>query len=121
LKARIQIIALLLVFLFSACNPIISIKGEINHSTIAISKNQENAQTESTGDSVSDLPVLSIDEKANQLISKMTLEEKIGQMTQVEYKSSKPGDIERYFIGSILSGGRGSLIINNSNEYLDCY
>jgi len=35
----------------------------------------------------------------------MTLEEKIGQMTQVEKNSIRPGDITRYFIGSILSGG----------------
>ncbi len=41
------------------------------------------------------------------LLAQMTLEEKIGQMTQVEKNSIKPGDITRYFIGSILSGGGG--------------
>ncbi len=41
------------------------------------------------------------------LIQQMTLEEKIGQMTQVEKNSIQPGDITRYFIGSILSGGGG--------------
>ncbi len=39
---------------------------------------------------------------------RMTLDEKIGQMTQVEKNSIKPGDITKYFIGSILSGGGGS-------------
>ncbi len=38
----------------------------------------------------------------------MTLEEKIGQMTQVEKDSIAPGDITKYFIGSILSAGGGS-------------
>ena len=38
----------------------------------------------------------------------MTLDEKIGQMTQVEKNSIQPGDITTYFIGSILSGGGGS-------------
>jgi beta-glucosidase len=37
----------------------------------------------------------------------MTLDEKIGQMTQVEKNSIQPGDITKYSIGSILSGGGG--------------
>ena len=36
----------------------------------------------------------------------MTLEEKIGQMTQVDYRYLKDkSDITKYFLGSILSGG----------------
>ncbi|HKY54901.1 MAG TPA: glycoside hydrolase family 3 N-terminal domain-containing protein [Anaerolineales bacterium] len=46
----------------------------------------------------------------------MTLDEKIGQMTQVEKDSIKPGDITKYFIGSILSGGGGSPNGNNTPE-----
>src|SRR5512134_1404340 len=42
------------------------------------------------------------------LLKRMTLEEKIGQMTQVEKNSIKPGDITKYYIGSVLSGGGGS-------------
>jgi beta-glucosidase len=38
----------------------------------------------------------------------MTLDEKIGQMTQVEKNSIAPGDITKYYIGSLLSGGGGS-------------
>jgi beta-glucosidase len=38
----------------------------------------------------------------------MTLEEKIGQMTQVEKNSIAPEEVTAYFIGSILSGGGGS-------------
>ena len=41
-----------------------------------------------------------------ELIGKMTLEEKIGQMTQVDYRYLKDkSDITKYFLGSILSGG----------------
>ncbi len=43
-----------------------------------------------------------------ELLEQMTLDEKIGQMTQVEKDSIQPGDIHAYFIGSILSGGGGS-------------
>ena len=41
-----------------------------------------------------------------ELIKEMTLEEKIGQMTQVDYRYLKDkSDITKYFLGSILSGG----------------
>ncbi len=47
------------------------------------------------------------DAKIKALLSKMTIEEKIGQMTQPEQGPvlSNPGDIQKYFIGSVLSGG----------------
>ncbi len=41
------------------------------------------------------------------LINQMTLEEKVGQMTQVEKNSLTPNDVTTYFIGSVLSGGGG--------------
>jgi beta-glucosidase len=50
----------------------------------------------------------SVEARIEDLLVRMTLDEKIGQMTQVEKNSIKPGDITRYFIGSILSGGGGS-------------
>jgi beta-glucosidase len=42
------------------------------------------------------------------LLERMTLREKIGQMTQVEKNSIRPGDIREHCIGSILSGGGGN-------------
>ncbi|XP_044498557.1 beta-glucosidase BoGH3B-like [Mangifera indica] len=39
------------------------------------------------------------------LMKRMTLEEKIGQMTQIERAISSPDVIKNYFIGSLLSGG----------------
>jgi beta-glucosidase len=39
------------------------------------------------------------------LIAKMTIEEKVGQMTQPEQEQLAPGDVAKYFIGSVLSGG----------------
>ena len=47
-------------------------------------------------------------ERAQDLLSRMTLAEKIGQMTQVEKDSIKPEDIAAKFIGSLLSGGGGA-------------
>ncbi len=47
------------------------------------------------------------EKRVEDLLSRMTLDEKIGQMTQVEIGSIGKGDITKYFIGSILSGGDG--------------
>jgi beta-glucosidase len=46
------------------------------------------------------------DAKARELLGRMTLEEKVGQMIQANSASLKdPADVENYFLGSILSGG----------------
>jgi len=50
--------------------------------------------------------------KINELLARMTLEEKIGQMTQVEKNSLTPEIVKRFFIGSVLSGGGGYPIEN---------
>ncbi|KAL3518740.1 hypothetical protein ACH5RR_021329 [Cinchona calisaya] len=39
------------------------------------------------------------------LMNRMTVEEKIGQMTQIERKLASPDIMKKYFIGSVLSGG----------------
>jgi beta-glucosidase len=44
--------------------------------------------------------------QAKELLGMMTLEEKIGQMCQADQSFLKdPADIEKYFLGSLLSGG----------------
>ena len=60
----------------------------------------------------------SYDSQAKELLSLMTLEEKIGQMTQPEQGPllENPGDIQRYFIGSVLSGGNSDPAEGNSLE-----
>jgi len=50
-----------------------------------------------------------------ELLSQMTLEEKIGQMTQAERGDILPGDVTKYALGSILSGG-GSVPTHNTPE-----
>jgi beta-glucosidase len=39
------------------------------------------------------------------IVASMTLEQKIGQMTQADIRSITPDDVRRYYIGSILNGG----------------
>src|SRR5690606_24939094 len=43
-----------------------------------------------------------------QLLSTLTLEEKVGQMIQGDLASVKPEDLARYPLGSILAGGNSS-------------
>ncbi|HLX59826.1 MAG TPA: glycoside hydrolase family 3 N-terminal domain-containing protein [Planctomycetota bacterium] len=48
----------------------------------------------------------SFDAQAKALLAKMTLDEKVGQMCQPDQSALKnPDDIEKYFLGSLLSGG----------------
>lgn len=48
--------------------------------------------------------------KTEALLQQMTLAEKIGQMTQVDSDALKkqPGDVQKYFLGSVLSGGNSN-------------
>ncbi|XP_019199421.1 PREDICTED: uncharacterized protein LOC109193075 [Ipomoea nil] len=46
-----------------------------------------------------------VGQRIKDLMKRMTLEEKIGQMTQIERKVSTPHVINQYFIGSVVSGG----------------
>ncbi len=50
-------------------------------------------------------------------VAQMTLLEKIGQMTQVEKNSLKPGDVTRLALGSVLSGGGGNPTPNNPESW----
>src|SRR3989442_13491153 len=63
------------------------------------------------------------DAQVKQLLSQMTLEEKIGQMTQAEQDQIKDlEDIEKYFLGSVLSGGSSDPKEGNSLQaWTDLY
>ncbi|KAK1644048.1 hypothetical protein QYE76_061853 [Lolium multiflorum] len=43
--------------------------------------------------------------RVKDLLARMTLAEKIGQMTQIERENATTGVLSKYFIGSVLSGG----------------
>ncbi|XP_025796439.1 uncharacterized protein LOC112876527 [Panicum hallii] len=50
-------------------------------------------------------PKQPINERVDDLLNRMTLEEKIGQMSQIERANATTEVIEKYFVGSVLSGG----------------
>lgn len=55
------------------------------------------------------------------LISSMTLDEKIGQMTQAERASASPDDVRDYYLGSILSGGGSHPASNTPTGWADMH
>jgi beta-glucosidase len=65
----------------------------------------------------------SYDTQVRKLLSQMTLEEKIGQMTQADQEHIEDlNDIEKYFLGSVLSGGNSDPKDGNSLEaWTDLY
>jgi beta-glucosidase len=46
-----------------------------------------------------------LEARVHAIVAGMTLEQKIGQMTQPDIRSVTPDDVRRYYIGSILNGG----------------
>jgi len=60
-----------------------------------------------------------IETRIDDLLARMTLAEKIGQMTQVEKNSIPTEDVTAYFIGSVLSGGGGSPPNNTVENWLE--
>ncbi len=57
------------------------------------------------------------DDQAMELLARMTLEEKIGQMVQADSAGLKdPADISTYYLGSVLSGGGSDPQAGNSLE-----
>ena len=62
------------------------------------------------------------DADAKALLARMTLEEKVGQMVQAEQdKIRDDGDVETYFLGSVLSGGDSDPKTNSLKDWTDLY
>ena len=61
--------------------------------------------------------LMSFDAPARDLLSRMTLAEKIGQMTQADHEFIKdPSDVERFMLGSVLNGGDSDPSSGNSMQ-----
>jgi beta-glucosidase len=63
-----------------------------------------------------------IEERIQDLLSRMTLEEKIGQMTQADRgQLNSIEEVKTYFLGSILSGGGSAPETNTPTGWADMY
>ncbi|GAB5492801.1 MAG: glycoside hydrolase family 3 N-terminal domain-containing protein [Phototrophicaceae bacterium] len=61
-------------------------------------------------------PSLDIEARVADLLGRMSLEEKFGQMTLIEKGSINPDAVTEYYIGAVLSGGGGYPTGDNSPE-----
>ncbi|MFC5748552.1 glycoside hydrolase family 3 protein [Actinomadura rugatobispora] len=62
-----------------------------------------------------------VKDRVESLLSRMTLDEKIGQMTQPERQNVTADDITRYRLGSLLSGGGSVPTPNTPESWADMY
>jgi len=97
---RIFSFLFLLSFLLAAC--------DTQTQSTSVSPKSPVVATTTSESPISTNPSQPVETRVDDLLKRMTLDEKIGQMTQVEKNSIAPGDITKYYIGSILSGGGGS-------------
>jgi beta-glucosidase len=64
----------------------------------------------------------SFDAQVKALLAKMTLDEKVGQMTQAEQdRLSSLDDIDTYHLGSLLSGGNSDPKTNSLQDWTEMY
>jgi len=66
-------------------------------------------------------PEFTVEERVEDLLFRMSLEEKIGQMTQAERGSISPEYVRKFNIGSVLSGGGSSPYSNTAEAWLEMY
>ncbi|MGI5163870.1 glycoside hydrolase family 3 protein [Spirillospora sp. CA-253888] len=62
-----------------------------------------------------------VERRVEALLKRMSLDEKIGQMTQAERQNVTHDDITRYRLGSLLSGGGSVPAPNNAASWADMY
>jgi beta-glucosidase len=65
-------------------------------------------------------PRREIGERTRDLLARMTLDEKVGQITQADHSYLKSDeDVSRFFLGSVLSGGGSDVGGNTAREWAD--
>ncbi|MFV2175586.1 glycoside hydrolase family 3 protein [Actinomadura sp. LOL_016] len=66
-------------------------------------------------------PSLPVDKRVDDLIARMTLDDKLGQMTQPERRYIKPAEITEHRIGSVLSSGGSAPSPNTPENWARMY
>ncbi len=91
------------------------LRSSLSAAGIALFSRATRSVTLLRGISANNKSLSSHDAKVRALLTTMTLDEKIGQMTQAEQSALEdPSDIEKYFLGSLLSGGSSDPKAGNS-------
>ncbi|MEU8121408.1 glycoside hydrolase family 3 N-terminal domain-containing protein [Spirillospora sp. NPDC049024] len=66
-------------------------------------------------------PRLPVEDRVTDLLGRMSLADKLGQMTQPERRYVTPEDVTRYRIGSVLSSGGSAPSPNTPESWADMY
>ncbi|MFI0484743.1 glycoside hydrolase family 3 protein [Actinomadura sp. 9N215] len=66
-------------------------------------------------------PRLSVEARVDDLLDRMSLDDKLGQMTQPERRHITPEEITRYRVGSVLSSGGSAPSPNTAEKWADMY
>ncbi|TDD72185.1 beta-glucosidase [Actinomadura darangshiensis] len=66
-------------------------------------------------------PQLSVEDRVDDLLDRMSLDDKLGQMTQPERRYVTPEEITRYRLGSVLSSGGSAPSPNTPESWADMY
>src|SRR5690606_31826272 len=64
-------------------------------------------------------PTLPVATRVADLLARMSLDDKLGQMTQAERTTASPADVTNYRLGSILSGGGSAPSPNTPTAWAD--
>ncbi|WP_141583584.1 glycoside hydrolase family 3 protein [Actinomadura sp. WMMA1423] len=64
---------------------------------------------------------LPVEDRVADLLARMSLDDKLGQMTQPERRYVRPEDVTRYRIGSVLSSGGSAPSPNTPQSWADMY
>ncbi|TVR18905.1 MAG: hypothetical protein EA396_12955 [Anaerolineaceae bacterium] len=78
-----------------------------------------NAQADTDDERAYLNPDLPVEERVADLLARMSLEEKVGQMTLIEKDSIEPSAVTEYYIGAVLSGGGGYPRPNTPEGWLE--
>jgi beta-glucosidase len=121
---KITLMFVVVLFLLSACQPVPAAPTAVPATAVSVPE----VETPANGSSPVDAPVIEAQppyldaslparDRALDLLGRMTLEEKIGQMTLIEKGSLPLPDVTRYFIGGVLSGGGGAPSPNTTEAW----
>ena len=66
-------------------------------------------------------PSLPVPDRVDDLMARMSLDDKLGQMVQVERKAAGPQDVADHRVGSVLSGGGSAPEPNTAEAWADMY
>ena len=124
LLKRKNFFILMTVFILFSCqsNDGSKTSSDTKHSTLVSGKLIDRSSETPTDSSLyknSELPIM---DRVRDLMSYMTIEEKVGQMTQVERQFLDGDDnISKHFLGSLLSGGGSAPAKNFPRSWADMY